>query len=132
LRPALRVHRYGGAQIDQRLLESLRPHVLPPVEIARVPAFKRPQDAAILSEPDIVRNLGRIIDIEEIHPILQFLFFLLASVFVSNSGLRVWWAKARKAGAPTSAAAGSFTHPTFCLVYRHVRLVSNSALRPVP
>src|SRR5215471_17231922 len=52
-RPALRVYRYGRAQIDQRFLETFWSHVMPPVEIAGVPAFKRPQDAAIFGEPDI-------------------------------------------------------------------------------
>src|SRR5258708_3718897 len=35
LGPALGIDRDGGAQIDQRVLEALRPHVLPPVDIAR-------------------------------------------------------------------------------------------------
>ena len=32
LGPALGIDRHGGAQIDQRLLEAFRPHVLPPVD----------------------------------------------------------------------------------------------------
>ena len=41
LGPALRIDRHGGAQIHERFLKALRPHVVPPVEIAGVPAFER-------------------------------------------------------------------------------------------
>ena len=67
LGPALRVDRDRRAQIDQRLLEADRPHALPPVDIARMPAFERAQDGAILGEADIVGNLGRVIDGFNIH-----------------------------------------------------------------
>ena len=43
LGPALRIDRDGGAQIDQRLLEAFRPHVLPPVDVAGMPALQRAQ-----------------------------------------------------------------------------------------
>ena len=72
LGPALGIDRDRGAQIDQRLLEALRPHVLPPVEIARVPAFQRAQDAAVLGEADIVRDLGRVVDVDEVHGTLLY------------------------------------------------------------
>src|SRR5215471_1893211 len=119
-RPALRVHRHRGAQIDQRLLETFRPHVLPPVEVARVPAFKRPQNPTILGEADIVRNLGRVVDVDEVHGMLLF------------SGLIYWippvgWAKAQR-------RTTQFAQPLMCLCppYVHTRLVSNSGLRPLP
>ena len=56
LGPALGIDRDRGAQIDHRLLEALRPHVLPPVEIAGVPAFQRLEHAAVLGEIHVVRN----------------------------------------------------------------------------
>ena len=56
LGPALRIDRDRGAQIDERFLEPFRPHGLPPVDIAGVPAFERAQHRAILGEADIVRE----------------------------------------------------------------------------
>ena len=66
-RPAARIDRIGGAQIDQRLLETFRPHVLPPVEIAGMPALQRLEHAAVFGEPDIVRDLGRVVDVDDVH-----------------------------------------------------------------
>ena len=57
LGPALGVDRYGGAQIDERFLEALRPHIVPPIEIAGMPALQRAQHLAILGQADIVGNL---------------------------------------------------------------------------
>ena len=48
LGPALGIDRDRGAQIDQRLLEALRPHRPPPVDVARMPALQRAQHRAIL------------------------------------------------------------------------------------
>src|ERR1700730_110837 len=76
-RPALGVHGHGCAQIDQRLLEAFGTHILPPVEIARVPTFERPQNATILREADIVGNLGRVVDVDEVHGMLLFLLVML-------------------------------------------------------
>ena len=39
LGPAFRIDRDGGAQINQRLLETFRPHVHPPVDVARDASF---------------------------------------------------------------------------------------------
>src|SRR5436190_14836017 len=64
LGPAARIDRIGGAQIDQRFLEAFRPHVVPPADVARVPALQRLEHAAVLGEPDIVRDLGGVIDVE--------------------------------------------------------------------
>src|SRR4029077_5951436 len=66
LGPAFGIDRHRGPQIDQRFLEALGPHVLPPVEIARVPAFERPQSAAILGEVDVVWNLFAIVDVDNV------------------------------------------------------------------
>src|SRR4029079_10189883 len=44
----------------------LRPHVLPPVEIARVPALQRLQHAAVLGEVDVVRDFLPVVDIDEV------------------------------------------------------------------
>ena len=47
LRPALGIDADGGAQIDQRLLEPLRPHVLPPVDVAGMPGLQRAAHALV-------------------------------------------------------------------------------------
>ena len=67
LGPAARIDRIGGAQIDQRLLEALRPHVVPPVDVARMPALQRLEHAAVFGQPDIVRDLGGVIDVDRLH-----------------------------------------------------------------
>src|SRR6266568_4644189 len=43
LGPALGVDGDRGAQIDQRLLEAVRSHGHPPVDVTRMPALERPQ-----------------------------------------------------------------------------------------
>ena len=63
LGPALGIDRDRGAQIDQRLLEAFRPHVLPPVDIAGMPAFQRRSTARSSVRFDVVRDLGRVIDV---------------------------------------------------------------------
>ena len=62
LRPALGIDRDGGAQINQRVLEALRPHVHPPVDVARMPALERAQHLPVFGEIDVVRDLGRVVD----------------------------------------------------------------------
>ena len=62
LRPALGIDADRGAQIDQRLLEAFRPHVHPPVDVARMPALERAQHLPVLGEIDVVRDLGRVVD----------------------------------------------------------------------
>src|SRR5436305_13532423 len=64
--PAARIDRIGGAQIDQRLLEALRSHVAPPVHVTGMPAFQRLEYLAILTEIHVVRNLGRIVDVQNV------------------------------------------------------------------
>ena len=66
LGPALGVDRHRGAQIDQRLLEALRAHGLPPVDVAGMPALERAQHRAVLGEIDVVRDLGRVIDVDDV------------------------------------------------------------------
>ena len=66
LGPAARIDRIGGAQIDQRLLEAFRPHVVPPVDVAGMPALQRLQHLAILGEIHVVGNLGRVIDVHDV------------------------------------------------------------------
>src|SRR2546423_1846685 len=65
--PALRIDRHCRAQIDERLLKALRPHRLPPIEVAGMPALERAQHRAILGQTDIVRNLRAVINIDDIH-----------------------------------------------------------------
>ncbi len=93
LRPALGIDRDRGAQIDHRLLEAFRSHVAPPVEVAGVPALQRAQDAAILGQADIVRDLARVVDVGEAHETLQVLDVPppcghYYTRLVSNCGLR--------------------------------------------
>src|SRR6058998_520908 len=64
LGPAARIDRIGGSQIDQGLLEALRPHVMPPIDVARMPAFQRLEHAAVFAQADIVRDLGGVIDLD--------------------------------------------------------------------
>jgi hypothetical protein len=63
LGPAARIDRIGGAQVNQRLLETLRAHVAPPVHVTGVPAFKRLEHLPVLAEIHVVGNLGRVIDV---------------------------------------------------------------------
>ena len=67
LGPAARIDRIGGAQVNQRLLETFRPHVAPPVHVTGVPAFQRLEHLPILAEIHVVGNLGRVIDIHDVH-----------------------------------------------------------------
>jgi len=67
LGPAARIDRIGSAQIDQRLLEAGRPHVAPPVHVTGVPALERLEHLPVLTEIHVVGNLGRIIDIHDVH-----------------------------------------------------------------
>ncbi len=86
LGPALGIDRDRGAQIDQRLLEAFRPHVLPPVDVAGMPALERAQHGAILGEVDVVRDLGRVIDVDDVgHGSL----LLLRHVVPANAGTRI-------------------------------------------
>ena len=73
LGPALGIDRDRGAQIHHRLLEALGAHVLPPVEIAGVPALQRFQHAAVLGEIHVVRNLLAVVDVDEVHGVLPVL-----------------------------------------------------------
>ena len=70
LGPAARIDRIGGAQIDQRLLEALRPHVAPPVDVAGMPALQRFQHLAVFGEIHVVGNLGRVVDVHDVHGVL--------------------------------------------------------------
>ena len=67
LRPALRIDRDRGAQIDQRLLEAFRAHVLPPVDVAGMPALQRAQHLPVLGQTDVVGDLGRVVDVLNVH-----------------------------------------------------------------
>ncbi len=66
LGPAARIDRIGGAQIHQRLLETLGPHVAPPVHVAGMPALQGFQHLPVLAEIHVVRNLGRVIDVHDV------------------------------------------------------------------
>ena len=112
LGPALRIDRDGGAQIDQRLLKAFRPHGLPPVDVARMPAFERAQDGAILGQADIVGDLGRVIDVLNVH----------GTLFSDSRHPSKGYRRRRSPLAGTARVLGS----------AHTRLVSNAGFWPVP
>jgi len=75
LGPAARIDRIGGAQIYQRLLEAVRSHVVPPVDVAGMPALQRFEHLAVLAEVHVVGDLGRVIDVHVIHGVLLWRHF---------------------------------------------------------
>ena len=116
LGPALRIDRDRGAQIDERFLEPFRPHGLPPIDVTGVPAFERAQHRAVVGEADIVRNLGAVVDVDDIHR----------------------WLPCRRTadGGQRTDARGGRSLSVVCrlssVVCSHTLLVSNAGLRPVP
>src|SRR5262249_16759624 len=62
LGPSLSVDADGRAQVHVLGLEPFGPHVVPPLEEARVPLFQRAVEPAILRQVDVVRNPLEIID----------------------------------------------------------------------
>ena len=67
LRPAFRIDTDRGAQIDKQFLKTFRTHVVPPIEIAGMPAFERLQHLAVAGQIDVVRDFRRVVDVEQIH-----------------------------------------------------------------
>ena len=57
-RPAFRVDRDSGAQVNHRVLKVLRDQVIPPVYVTRVPFFQRLQHLFVLAQVYIIRDLG--------------------------------------------------------------------------
>src|SRR5262249_52315747 len=64
--PALGLDTDCGAQINLARLKPLGTTLLPPVERARMPAFQRPAEPRIGTQPDFVRDQPVIIDIERL------------------------------------------------------------------
>src|SRR5207253_7974644 len=64
--PALGLDADRGAQIDEALLETLGAARLPPIEIARVPAFQGAAQPGIGIEADIVRDQPVVIDVHRV------------------------------------------------------------------
>ena len=62
LRPAVGIHRHGGAQVDVRALEIGRTHALPPVDELRLPVLERALQRAIGRQVDVVGNLLAVVD----------------------------------------------------------------------
>ena len=131
LGPALRIDAHGGAQIDQRFLKAFRPHIVPPVEIAGMPAFQRLEHLPILGEIHVVGNLGGVVDVHDVHGVL------LVRSRVPDAG-------AARSGAPQSRDPFS-NDPfgsRFCSASQecraapgtrtHTRVISNCAFWPVP
>ncbi len=67
LGPAFGIDGYRGAQIDEGFLKAFRPHVVPPIEIAGMPSLQRLEHLAILGQIHVVRNLGAVVDIHDVH-----------------------------------------------------------------
>ena len=61
-RPALGIDADRRPQVDHPVLETLGPQVLPPVDVAGMPALKRLQHAAVAGQSDVVRNLCVVAD----------------------------------------------------------------------
>ena len=60
--PAVGLGRDRGAQIDVEVQRAVRPHVLPPVEEARLPVLERALQAAVGREVDVVGNALGVVD----------------------------------------------------------------------
>src|SRR5262245_55518603 len=56
MRPAGRFDAHGRAQIDVIFLESVRPHLAPPIQIIGQPLFKRALQTRVFREIDVIRN----------------------------------------------------------------------------
>ena len=57
VRPAGRIDADGGPDVDLVIvLEALRPHVLPPLDVLWLPVLERPLQALVAGETDVVRN----------------------------------------------------------------------------
>ena len=65
LGPPARVHADCRAQINFRMLEALRTHVVPPFEIVRVPCLQRAQQLLVGAEIDIVGDGFVVVDLDE-------------------------------------------------------------------
>ena len=65
LRPAGRIDADGGAQIDLRLLKTLRTHVVPPVEIIGPPGLQRALKLLVGGKIDVVRDDVVQLDLDE-------------------------------------------------------------------
>jgi hypothetical protein len=65
VRPALRIDGDRGAQVDVVGLVVGRSGLLPPLEVVRLPLLERPQQAAVLRQVDVVRDL-----LEQLHQVL--------------------------------------------------------------
>src|SRR5205085_10927377 len=61
MRPPLGIDADRGPEVDLVIvLESLRPHFAPPLQVFRLPVFERSLQALVAGEVDVVRNpLGR-------------------------------------------------------------------------
>src|SRR5207249_5658426 len=57
VRPAARIDRHGGAQVDRVLLEALRAHLAPPGEEVRLPLLERALQALVGGQVHVVRDL---------------------------------------------------------------------------
>ena len=97
VRPAVGVDADRGAQVDLVVvLEPLRPHVAPPLDVLRLPVLERALQPLVAREVDVVRDLlggdhDAPINTDTKH--YTTLLFIVESVYVrfqSNSGLPCW------------------------------------------
>ncbi len=57
MRPAGGIDAHGGADVDLvQVLESLRPHVAPPLDVGRLPVLQRALQALVAREADVIRD----------------------------------------------------------------------------
>ena len=120
LGPAARIDRIGGAQINQRLLEAVRSHVVPPVDVTGMPALQRLQHLAILAEIHVVGNLGRVIDVHDVHGRTLPVHWRMAGIRMASGEWRAGITLIRHAADSTLAIAS------------HTRVMSNCAFWPLP
>jgi hypothetical protein len=62
LRPALRVHADGGAQVDVEVLAAVGAHVVPPAQVVGLPLLQRALQRAVLAQVDVVGDLLAVVD----------------------------------------------------------------------
>jgi hypothetical protein len=62
LRPALRVHADGGAQVDVEVLRAVRAHVVPPLQVVGLPLLQRALQRAVFAQVDVVGDLVAVVD----------------------------------------------------------------------
>ena len=66
--PAVGVHADGGAQIDLDVVGIDRPHVLPPLDVGRLPALECAQQAPVVAQIDVVGDGFVVVSFHDLRP----------------------------------------------------------------